>query len=704
MRSASRTAATASGSPSSTRFVSHSTTVSPREESTRSFAIAQTSLPAGTGSRSGPAVQKPCHSRLGLAASLLDYIQYTPRPCDVKRSCAAGLTRWQRLTLPATDRILPYRRGSRRRTARRGRVVGIRGRAGRRGRDMGRLLLAIVLIMAGAQIALGSTWRVAAQDSGAQVVVERPLPGTSISVQADISGWAIDPTGPGTGIDAVHVYLDGEPGQPRARFLGQASYGQPRPDVARTLGDARYTNSGFALLSELPPGTHSLFVYAHTAGAGPQEGWNRASVASFETSLIEAAPTMVQAGPTPAGDSGRYQTGPASWQGGNTCVRYTGSGSCESSIPVGVATGASCIQWNQRGQCTNYVGGTDSAANSSPPPTPAVRSVPPSGPASVPTVTSGGAPRPPVGAPRAVAPPDAATGDDADGDATTPSSGPPHGALPAAAPPSVDTTGGDTTGGDATGGGASPPAQRPPVADAPARPAARGRRPRPRRRAGPQAAARAPCQRQSSSSFLPPLAACRPARATRRFRQTRRHRSPTRPWSRPRRPRYTRTTRRPVWRPSARAARYTSDAAGTARPAQPRARRPLPGRQCFRAPPAPSAPLGEGRPCSVPMWSPRPRPRRPRVRPSVAAAALGSATNPTRSRAAPMAPPAGTPTAPLTVGYRGLHTGHRRRWAAVGSPAPVSVVAGRSPPGFTSRGGPCWAASSSPAPGRDHER
>ncbi len=241
--------------------------------------------------------------------------------------------------------------------------------------------------------------------------------------------------------------------------------------MARTLGDARYTNSGFALLSELPPGTHSLFVYAHTAGAGPQEGWNRASVASFETSLIEAAPTMVQPGPTPAGDSGRYQTGPASWQGGNTCVRYTGSGSCESSIPVGVATGASCIQWNQRGQCTNYVGGTDSAANSSPPPTPAVRSVPPSGPASVPTVTSGGAPRPPVGAPRAVAPPDAATGDDADGDATTPSSGPPHGALPAAAPPSVDTTGGDTTGGDATGGGDSPPAVRV-AAPPPAGPAA----------------------------------------------------------------------------------------------------------------------------------------------------------------------------------------------------------------------------------------
>jgi hypothetical protein len=304
---------------------------------------------------------------------------------------------------------------------------------------MGRLLLAMALLLAAGGLTLGPPWRAVAQDSGAQVVVERPLPGTSISVQAQISGWAVDPTGPGTGIDAVHVYLDGEPGQPRARLLGQASYGQPRPDVARTLGDARFTNSGFALNSELPPGSHSLFVYAHSAGAGSQDGWNRASVATFETSLIEAVATVVQPGPTPAGDTGRYQTGPASWQGGNTCVRYTGAGSCEASIPVGVSSGASCIQWNQRGQCTNYVGGLDGAVSSGngAPPAPSVRSVPASGPPSVPTVTSGGAPRPPVGAPRAVAPPsDAASGDEGDGGSGATISAPPADALPAAAPPS----------------------------------------------------------------------------------------------------------------------------------------------------------------------------------------------------------------------------------------------------------------------------
>jgi hypothetical protein len=301
---------------------------------------------------------------------------------------------------------------------------------------MGRLLLAIALTIAGTQLALGSTWRVAAQDSGAQVVIERPLPGTSISVQGNISGWAVDPAAPGTGIDAVHVYLDGEPGQPAARFLGQASYGQQRPDVARTLGDARFTNSGFALLTELPPGTHSLYIYAHSAGAGPQEGWNRASVANFETSLIEARATMVQPGPTPAGDTGRYQTGQASWQGGNTCVRYTGAGSCEGSIPIGVATGSSCIQWNQRGQCTNYVGGTDVSGSGGSSAPPSVRSVPPSGPASVPTVTSSGAARPPVGAPRAVAPPvDAGTGEEGGGEPGAAPAGPPRGALPAAAAP-----------------------------------------------------------------------------------------------------------------------------------------------------------------------------------------------------------------------------------------------------------------------------
>src|SRR5829696_682617 len=152
---------------------------------------------------------------------------------------------------------------------------------------MDRLLLEVLLGTALWFVPASGLWSAGAQEGGIQVVVERPLPGTTIAVQSEISGWAVNPYATtGTGIDAVHVYMDGEPGQPRARFLGAASYGLNRPDVARTMGDERFTRAGFSLLVDFPAGNHTLFVYAHSASAGPQDGWNRAAVANFEASSI----------------------------------------------------------------------------------------------------------------------------------------------------------------------------------------------------------------------------------------------------------------------------------------------------------------------------------------------------------------------------------------------------------------------------------
>src|SRR5262249_33276992 len=68
-------------------------------------------------------------------------------------------------------------------------------------------------------------------------------------------------------------------GQP----LGAATYGQARPDVARTLGDARFTNSGFQLAVELPAGQHEIYVYAHRNTAASEDGWAVTSV-SFTAS------------------------------------------------------------------------------------------------------------------------------------------------------------------------------------------------------------------------------------------------------------------------------------------------------------------------------------------------------------------------------------------------------------------------------------
>jgi hypothetical protein len=93
------------------------------------------------------------------------------------------------------------------------------------------------------------------------IVVDSPTPGSTVGSVVLLQGWAADPTSEqGTGVAGVYVYLDGERGT--GRYLGRAPYGLSRPDVAQQLGAERYRNSGFALPLVLPPGPHTLYVYA----------------------------------------------------------------------------------------------------------------------------------------------------------------------------------------------------------------------------------------------------------------------------------------------------------------------------------------------------------------------------------------------------------------------------------------------------------
>jgi hypothetical protein len=94
-------------------------------------------------------------------------------------------------------------------------------------------------------------------------------PGTGSRHPSDflISGWGVDTASTtGTGIDAVHVYAYPNPGSGAApRFLGAASYGGSRPDVAAFLGASRYTNSGYSLpVVGLPAGVWQLTAYARS--------------------------------------------------------------------------------------------------------------------------------------------------------------------------------------------------------------------------------------------------------------------------------------------------------------------------------------------------------------------------------------------------------------------------------------------------------
>ncbi len=95
--------------------------------------------------------------------------------------------------------------------------------------------------------------------------IEQPTAGAFISGAVTLRGFAIDlGSAVGTGINTVHIYLDGPYGT--GTIIGGATYGLERPDVAAQYG-ARFGPSGWELAWDttagLAPGVHRLYLYAH---------------------------------------------------------------------------------------------------------------------------------------------------------------------------------------------------------------------------------------------------------------------------------------------------------------------------------------------------------------------------------------------------------------------------------------------------------
>lgn len=94
--------------------------------------------------------------------------------------------------------------------------------------------------------------------------VEQPPSGALVAEITTLRGFAIDRgSSTGTGIDTVHIYLDGPYGT--GTIIGGATYGLDRPDVAAQYG-ARFGPSGWELVwdtSGVAPGIHHLYLYAH---------------------------------------------------------------------------------------------------------------------------------------------------------------------------------------------------------------------------------------------------------------------------------------------------------------------------------------------------------------------------------------------------------------------------------------------------------
>ena len=134
--------------------------------------------------------------------------------------------------------------------------------------------------------------------------VDVPSNNQTVSGILNLQGWTIDKSATNsTGITAVHVY-DG-PANGQANFIGQATYGIARPDVANSFGKANLALCGFKLpidTGKLAKGTHVLYVYANNEAVG----WKYATVTinvvndgstvtqTQTTSTVQSAATTTQ--------------------------------------------------------------------------------------------------------------------------------------------------------------------------------------------------------------------------------------------------------------------------------------------------------------------------------------------------------------------------------------------------------------------------
>ena len=100
--------------------------------------------------------------------------------------------------------------------------------------------------------------------------IDYPKDGNTLSETITLRGWAVENSATvNTGITKIDVY-DGP--YTNKNFLGAATYGLSRPDVATYFGKENYTNSGYSLgidTTKLTNGQHILYVYAYN----PDLGW-----------------------------------------------------------------------------------------------------------------------------------------------------------------------------------------------------------------------------------------------------------------------------------------------------------------------------------------------------------------------------------------------------------------------------------------------
>jgi len=114
--------------------------------------------------------------------------------------------------------------------------------------------------------------------------IDAPAGGVSLTTALAIDGWAIDAGAlNGPGIDAVHVYAV-KAGSSTPLFLGVASYGVTRSDIAAIFGP-QFSGSGYHLaVSGLSSGVYTIYVYARSTISG-QFAWRAKTVTLIPTAM-----------------------------------------------------------------------------------------------------------------------------------------------------------------------------------------------------------------------------------------------------------------------------------------------------------------------------------------------------------------------------------------------------------------------------------
>ena len=99
--------------------------------------------------------------------------------------------------------------------------------------------------------------------------VDGPANNATVSGGITVAGWAVDLGHPSSvGVTAVHVWAFPTSGATPI-FMGAATLGGTRRDVAAAFAANHLSSSGFHLsAAALPPGVHDIGVYAHSAITG----------------------------------------------------------------------------------------------------------------------------------------------------------------------------------------------------------------------------------------------------------------------------------------------------------------------------------------------------------------------------------------------------------------------------------------------------